>query len=132
METMKFDDAVIRERQVSIGEQVYLLKEATGEAVAKYRDAQLRATKLNKEADVVQLGDVAESELLLLSLCLWEAQTHGGKYLPKQSVSLDTVKAWPSRITTPLFTELERMSGLNAHARGQAKNLQNGSTDGSV
>jgi len=134
---LDFGDITIQELPVRIAGKHYILREASGEANAKYRDAIMRGTKVNKEADVVSIDGVAGAELTLLSYCLFETGSHpsNGSIIPTASVPVQTIRGWPTRVTQPLFRKLEEMSGLGEFAKKAqeaAKNLPSGSTDGSI
>lgn len=108
MDTLNFDDLTPIALPVRVKGKDYLLREATGDAVAKWRNAQLRATRLGGDGKPASIDGLADAEPLLVSLCLFEVG-QGGKELP---VSVQTVRSWPGRITSALFARAKEISEL--------------------
>ncbi len=109
---MNFDDLAQVEVPVSIGGKKYVLKEATADAVRKWRNAQLKATKLGDNGKPISLEGMADTEPLLVSLCLFEEVKESGKPDSLSPVSLSTVSSWPNRIVGALFAEATKISDL--------------------
>lgn len=101
---MVFDDVALREVPVKVGGKPYVLKEASAEAVRKYRNAQLRATRVDKDGRPVGLGDMADVELLLVNQCLFDASG--------RQVALQVLSSWPGRIVKALFQRAQDISEL--------------------
>lgn len=99
---IRFDDIAPVEVPVTLGDQRYVLREASGEAAERYQAAVLRGARL---ADGKVVGmDLSGVESLLVSLCLVD---HEGKPVP-----LSQVKSWPARIQKALFEKAMDISGL--------------------
>lgn len=92
------------EKKVRIGDHNYYLREATGKAAQIFQDAQLRAMKFNAQGKSTGFDGLAQSELLLVSLCLFD---DGDKPVP-----LEQIQNWPSRVTRVLYEQARLMSGL--------------------
>lgn len=102
----------------------YLLVEALGDAVAQWRNAQLQGTKMqqsdNSDTKTISLGGMADSEPLLVSLCLFSPDKDGNLILDargnvdvRQRVPLTAVRGWPNRVVSKLFEKAKEISGLN-------------------
>jgi hypothetical protein len=57
------------------------------------------------------VGNVADSEAILVSLCLFPVQ-EDGQVAPKP-VPIATILSWPNRLVRPLFTKAQAMSDLD-------------------
>lgn len=103
---ISFDDLTPIEIPVKLAGVSYTLREASAGAASKWRNFLLRSTKLSKEGKPVSIEGLADSEILLVSLCLFRADT--GK-----PVSTSTVATWPSKIVKVLFEKSKQISGLD-------------------
>lgn len=103
-ESFVYDDPEV-EIPVSIRGVAYVLKEASGDAAAKYRNACLRATRVGKDGKFSAVDGIADVEPLLVSLCLF---TQEGK-----RVSDSVVRGFPSKAVKALFDKAKEISGLN-------------------
>lgn len=108
-EEIDLGDLEPAEVRYRIGGQLYVLREATAGAVASWRNAQLKAARLGPDGKPVSMGDAADSEPLLVSLCLFRLDDKGGAW----PVDLKTVRSWKSRVQRPLFEKLVEISGLS-------------------
>ena len=103
---MSFDDLTPIEIPVSIGGKKFLLREATEDAAVKYRN-KLAAAGRMVDGKVVGIGDIADAEPLLVSLCLLELyEVNGPDGLPQQRerpVLLSTVRGWPAKVVKAIF-----------------------------
>ena len=102
----------------------YILVEASAEAVAKWRNAQLTGTRMyqreNEDTRTIALGGMADSEPILVSLCLFKPDENGnlrldagGNVDTRFRVAVDVVKGWPNRVTAKLFEKAKEISGLD-------------------
>jgi len=104
-ESLSFDLSLI-EIPVTIGERAYILREASGDAACKYRNALLSCTDLDPNTGKpVRITGMANVEPLLVSLCLFYEDTGA-------SVPLGVIKSWPSRILKSLFEKTKDISDL--------------------
>lgn len=110
-DAMVFEDVAPLTVPVTIGKDEYVLKEASGDAACRWRNAQLRAARM-VEGKITGVGDIADTEPLLVSLCLF---TREGKPVP-----LATVRAWPNRVQKALFERAKAISHLNEDQQPQA------------
>lgn len=93
----------------------YLLCEASGDAVCKYRNAIMKAAKPNADGTMTSAEGVIDTEYLLVSLCTFEIKTNpkdGSTSVSPQHVSEATVRSWPHRVKERLFRQVEQMSEL--------------------
>jgi hypothetical protein len=117
---MIFDDITRVEVPVTIWKKKYILVEASEEAHCKWRNFQIAQAKISRTGKVEGIGNVADSEPLLVSLCLYYADENGrlpvnkdGDPSPKFLVPLQKIKAWPSRVVSPLFERLKKISKID-------------------
>lgn len=111
MEPLIFDDIAPVEIPVRVGSRSYILREASEAAASQYKNAQLKAMKLAESADGSKhssIDGMAETEALLVSLCLFEKTENGGE----RTVPILEIKKLPHRIIKPLFEKAEAISGL--------------------
>lgn len=128
---LSFDDLTLREEPVRIAGQWYVLREASEGAVCQYRNEGIRAARFDAEGHLSSMDGAANTEPLLVSLCLF--YTIGEGPLPDGStgamgtlqvrtgppkdtpinVPLHTVKGWPGRIVQKLFDRAKELSELN-------------------
>ena len=101
----------------------YFIVEASGAAVSKWRNAQMAGAKLvsgdNGDARAVTLGNMADSELILVSECTFAADKDGnlpvdawGNVDSNKCIKLNIIRSWPNRVTGPLFEKIKEISGL--------------------
>ncbi len=84
----------------------YVLREASEEAAAKWRNYHLRNSKL-RDGKIVGLGDVMDGPALLLSMCMYEQSEKGEKL-----VNINVVRGWPARVVKDLFDAAKKISEL--------------------
>lgn len=73
----------------------YLLRGASAAAAVQFREANMRG-RVYEAGEVVRVQGHAESEALLVSLCLFPRDEAGGIAGPP--VPVDQVKAWPTEV----------------------------------
>jgi hypothetical protein len=106
---LDFNDLSVIEVPVKVAGRNYVLREATEEAACRWRNHMLRATRIGQDGRPTGIGDLADSEPLLVSLCLFEAKEDGTAGAP---VKLAAVKGWPSRVVGRLFAKAKQISEL--------------------
>lgn len=104
-ESMVFDDLALTEIPVTIGEKSYTLREASGDAGCRYRNALLACTQLGPEGKPSQIRGMADVEPLLISFCLFDEK---GK-----PVKGTTIRSWPNRMIKKLFDRAKEISDLD-------------------
>lgn len=104
-ECLNFDLTLV-EVPVTIGTDKYILREASGKAACIYRNAMFGHTTLGPEGNPVSFKGMADIEPLLVSLCLFKADTNS-------PVTLDKVRELPSRIVTSLHNKAKEISNLS-------------------
>ncbi len=82
----------------------YTLREATGDAEIKFRDAVLACTQVVDDK-VLRTTGVEETTLLLLSLCLYDENN--------QLVPAETIRTWPARVKDTLIDRVKEISEID-------------------
>lgn len=104
---LNWESAEPKEEDVTIGTASYILREASGGAASKHKDATFKAVKVNNQTQTSTFGGIADADLVLLSECLFDKAT-------KVPVLLATVRALPNRISEPMVKHLKEISGMEA------------------
>lgn len=120
-EAMVYDNIIPIEVPVKVGLDSYILLEANGEAVVKWRNMLLKGTKIGTNGRPSSIETVAEAEPYLVSLCLYYADKSTGSVPlnkdgdpdPKFLVPIQRIKKWPNRIQTDLFKRIKEISHLD-------------------
>jgi hypothetical protein len=113
---LNFDDLATLEEHFAFQGASYVLREPTAEAACRWKNAITRAVRMGPDGKPSGVVDIADTDPLLVSLCLWEVKD--GKEVP---VPLATVRSWPSRVLNRLFERAREMGELNpAAAEGSA------------
>lgn len=117
---MDFDSLDLLTVPVTIAGKKYTLREIDTQGACRYNNAKLHGTKFDENGKAVGIGNLADVEPLLVSLCLFEdgQPTH---------VPLSVVSAWPYRVVKPLFDKAKEISHLDE--REKAKNSPAATTD---
>jgi hypothetical protein len=112
----------------SYGGTRYVLREASGEAAASWKAAQLRAHRPTADGKLLPTPELVETEPLLVSLCLYRADASGGipadkagGPCPKALVPAKEVKALPSRVQRFLFEQAQKISRLGQYEEDLAR-----------
>lgn len=105
---MVFDDVARIEIPVRVGKTKYILREADADQVRQWKNANVRSAKM-VDGKFVSVGDVADSELLLVSMCLTELCV-GGEEL--RQVPITVLRSWPAKIVSQLYDRASEISGL--------------------
>ena len=106
--TIDLGDISLAEVNFKIGDNEFILKEASGEAACAYRNAILRSTELGPDGRPSKLSNLADTEPLLVSLCLFN--------IDGRRISVNDVKKWPNRIVKKLFDKAKEISELGEEA----------------
>lgn len=128
MSEFDFSDLSVIEIPVSIDGKQYFLREADGEAEAKFRNALMEGVEIGPEGKPVRVRGSADAEPLLVHLCLWDKAYPEGRRVP-----LDRVKAWPSRVVRKLFNKAKEISEIQTTSDKEdpSGNEPSGTTGGS-
>jgi hypothetical protein len=97
------------QKSVTVGGESYVVKEASGDASVKFRNAMLACMKWNTEGGVNEARGLATVEPLLVSLCLFRLDKDGKEHKVPEVV----VRQWPSRVQKSLFTWIKKVSELD-------------------
>ena len=103
-------DITPKEVSVRIGGELYVLKEATGDSACKWQNKAVNATKLGPDGKPVAVGNIADIEPYLLSLCLFPVSKAGT--VADKAVPEAIIRQWPSHVTSRLYEKVLVMSGL--------------------
>jgi hypothetical protein len=93
------------ELPVTVGSQEYTLREASGGAACRYRNALIECTRLGPEGKPTHLKGIASIEPLLVSLCLFDSNN--------KRVPVQVIEGWPARVQKALFNKAQEISELN-------------------
>ena len=119
---LHFADIAMKEVPVTIGEDNYVLCEASEETAELYQNATMRGVTM--QDGLVRLSDsMAGAQSLLVSRCLFKIEDDN----TRRCVSQKTVQSWPSRIVKPLFETAKKISDLDVDeetGEARAKNAQ--------
>lgn len=85
----------------------YVLREASGGAATRYRNAALSCHLYNDEGRLVGFKDLASVEPLLVSLCIFEVTDKG-----EVPVLKAVVESWPNHVQKQLFERALEMSDI--------------------
>jgi polyhydroxyalkanoate synthesis regulator phasin len=112
-EELVFDDITLIEVPVRIARIDYVLREASGEAAIKYQNAVGKCSRfVNGEFSGVQ-GDLASTQSLLVSLCLFKKATPESGLAKDTPVPESLIRSWPSRIQKTLYDRAKQISMLD-------------------
>lgn len=100
---MVFNDIVPIEVPVTINRERFILREATEEAAIKFRNACMAGARM-EDGKVVGVSNMAETQALLVSLCL---------FADDKPVPPSVIKRWPSRVVKSLFEKAKEISQLD-------------------
>ena len=105
-EELIFDSIEPIEIPVSIVGVQYVLREASGEAAVKYQNAVSKCSKfVDGKFGGIQ-GDLAGTQPLLISLCLFHESSEGsGKFTT--AVPETKIRSWPARIQKQLYEKAD-------------------------
>jgi hypothetical protein len=115
MKTLKFSIAAT-EVPVEIGERRYVLREASADAAVQFKNAMMRSAHYSEDGKRVRLEEADTPKLLLVSLCLYEADADGNlkkgpNGMPeKEPVGWDFAKKLRDEIVRTLFQEAKDIS----------------------
>lgn len=106
------EDLTPHEETFTIGPRSFLIREADEAAIVKWRNSQVKASKLDQATGRIIIGEVADSDPLLISLCLFEKTEKDGKET-LSPVPLSVITKWPNRVTKKILDRIKEISELN-------------------
>lgn len=143
-EILDFTDLTPIEIIIPIGPKKYALREASGDAAIRYRNAMLSATKIGPEGKPSGFAGMADTEPLLVSLCLF-GQDPNNSAIYNEPIQQSTVRGWPQRVQKALYKKVKDISDLNeveddilalekklAAAKAKVEAVKNASSDTTV
>jgi hypothetical protein len=111
-----FDSLTPKEVKVKVGGLRHVLREATEDAVVRWRDSQVSSAKFNEEGKFAGIGAVAGSEPLLVSLCLFQLLDDGNV---GPNVAVAVIRSWPARVVKQMFDWVKTASDLDDETEEQ-------------
>jgi len=148
-EPIVFEDITPVEVPVRIGGQDYVLREVSGDAATRYRNARANCTKFSNGEFAGVDGPIADAQPKLVSDCLFKVVVLPDGTTIFSKVEEKVVRTWPDRVQKALFEKVQRISpsledagdetieNLEAklaklkETRDSSKNSQSSTTDGS-
>lgn len=118
---------------VTVGNKKYALKEASGDAAVRYRNAQLGCTELGPDGKPKKIVGIGDTEPLLVSLCLFEVtevDAEGNIVKTGANVPVNTIRSWPARIQKALFEKIKEVSEIDKEDEEAPKDEPSEETDG--
>lgn len=139
-ESFNVDDITLYEVHFNVGDKTYILREASGGAVIKYRNKLLQGAKIGPDGKPTAIGvEMADAEPLLVSLCVFETiedkdrlKVGDSDYLPHIrldksgkpiNVTMDVVTSWPHRLQRRLFDKIKEVSELDDREKLERQKL---------
>jgi hypothetical protein len=104
---------------VTINGRKYMLCEADEAVACRWRNEQLRNTKINSATKAVTVEGMADTEPFLVHLCLFQCDDEGklrtkddGSPDPRYVVPLPVIRKWPPHLVKDLFERAKQISRL--------------------
>jgi hypothetical protein len=116
------NDLAPKEIPVKGGGKNYVLREASAGAVVQYRNAVTRSIKM-KDGKPDSVGDLANAEPLLVSLCLFELKEVKGQIIPIP-VPETTIRSWGARAMKTLFDRIKEISDIDMEGEETPETLE--------
>ena len=112
MDEFDFGDLAPKEFHFKAAGKRFVLREPSGDAAVKYRNAVMKSTKFTAEGKPTGIDGLADAEPLLVALCLFEkvADKNGNEMFSPVSVTF--VRAWPAWLQKKLFAKSQEMGDL--------------------
>lgn len=96
-------DISLVETPKKIGGVDYILREADETTATKWRNSVIACSRYSK-GQMNSIRGLGETQALLVSMCLFNGDD--------KTVSLETIRSWPSRVVKALFEEAKEISDL--------------------
>ena len=104
MEEITFETLLPKEVRVTLGTDKFTLREASGSAGLQFRAARQKCFKRNDKGEVSEVTGLEQTEALLVSLCLFDAED---KPVPEAVVT-----KWPYKVQRALYVKATKISYL--------------------
>jgi len=108
-DAMVFESLELIQVAVNIGEEKYVLQEASEEVATAYQIAMMRGMQVVDGKVRGTLAGLADAQSLLLSRCILQYGVDGMLY----AVERNLIRRWPSRIVKRLFERLTKISEID-------------------
>lgn len=101
----------------------YILREASGDAVAKFNNARGRCVQF-RDGGMSAVAGQGDLEALLVSLCLFHVVKEADEEIDmnhpelwkadlKKALTAMTIRSWPERVVKPLFDKAKEISEID-------------------
>lgn len=104
VDDLDFSDVNLIELPVKYKDKLLTLKEADGGASITYRNAMMKATKIGENGKVSSMEALADTEALLVSLCLFDGV---------KPVTITYVRSMPTRVMKALYEKIKKISAIS-------------------
>ncbi len=89
----------------------YILREASGDVVAKFNNARGRCVQF-RDGGMSAVNGQGDLEAFLVSLCLFHVKEDGTADF-KKPVRAPIIRSWPERVVKPLFEKAKEISEID-------------------
>lgn len=105
-----FSDLTPAEKPVVLPgrKEKFVIREASGEAVAKWRNAQMSGATFNSEGKMERAGEIGELPLIMVRECLFQVVNPNDI----RKVDRNLVNSIPQKVIDKLYDWILRTSGL--------------------
>lgn len=79
----------------------YVIREASGDAVIRYREMNIRARRLEDGKLVGWTGEMVASDAVLVANCLYRTDKDGNR--TEVTVPVDLIRRWPNQVLDKLY-----------------------------
>lgn len=105
VDDLDFSDITTIEMPFNLKGKSYTLREASGSAACQYRNAVMNGMTLGPDGKPVKMEGLADSEPLLVSLCVFDDR--------QNPIALNKVRSWPNRVVKRLYEKAKKISQLD-------------------
>lgn len=109
---LDFGDLTPYEKKVKIGKETFILREASADAGAKFRNKAAHSARISPEGKLLGVDNPADSELYLVHLCLFQRVPDGTGGVKETNVPLERIKSWRYNIVKQMHDIIMDVSGL--------------------
>ena len=110
-DSLDFNDLTPIEIPVSVAGKSFILREADGDTATKYSNTLTSSFTLGLDGKPSKIGNIADIEPLLVSLCLFPVDNNGN--VSPQHVKESVVRKWPARILKEIYAKAKEISELD-------------------
>jgi hypothetical protein len=111
-EELNLDELLVREVEVVKDKKRYVLKAPSEGANIRVRNSQMRGARLVDGKLTMDAERLADSQSLLVSLCLFD---EGGRPVP-----LSVIQSWPALYVKAIFDKAKELGGMDEEESAEA------------